>query len=314
MNYVFFDIECANCLNGEGKMCSFGYVLADDRFNVIKKKDILMNPSAKFMLGNAKTGEGIKLAYPLFKFERQHTFPHYYKEIKNLLEDKNNLCFGFAVAQDVSYLSYSCRRYDLPVIDFSFFDIQKFEKLIHKRKDISGLDSLIEEYHLEAYTYHRSDDDALMTMEVFHSIIETENINVMDAINKYPSALNETERFLEEQETRKKQKLIKKKHLEKIHQFFDSPHQPFNMNLFNPKLYKKTFFIEYGLLYEEIDFFLKSKESMEAHGIIITRNPMEADVALIYDTIHKPMLPEMKSDVQYMDYETLKTELKRKGH
>jgi DNA polymerase III epsilon subunit-like protein len=314
MNYVFFDIECANCLNGEGKMCSFGYVLTDEKFRVIRKKDILMNPAAKFLLGNAKTGEGIKLAYPLYKFERQHTFPYYYNEIKNLLENPDNISFGFAVFQDVSYLSYTCRRYGLPIIRFSFFDIQKFEKLIHKRKDISGLDGLIEEYHLTSYTYHRSDDDALMTMEVFRSIVETHRLTVSTILEEYKTAYNDTDRLLAELEARKKQKIIKQQHIEKIHQFYEEPHHPFNMNLFNPKLYKKKFFIEYGLLYEEISFFMKDKENMESHGMVFTRNPMEADIALIYDHNHPPKLPSMKEDIQYMDFEELKTELKGKGH
>ena len=29
MNFVFYDVECANCYNGKGKLCSFGYVITD---------------------------------------------------------------------------------------------------------------------------------------------------------------------------------------------------------------------------------------------------------------------------------------------
>ena len=65
MNYVFFDIECANCIHGEGKICSFGFVKTDENFNVIQEHDLLRNPDAPFLLGNAKTGKGITLAYPL---------------------------------------------------------------------------------------------------------------------------------------------------------------------------------------------------------------------------------------------------------
>ena len=31
MKYVFFDIECANCFQGNGKICSFGYVITDEK-------------------------------------------------------------------------------------------------------------------------------------------------------------------------------------------------------------------------------------------------------------------------------------------
>ena len=47
-SYLFFDIECANCFGGVGKMCSFGYVLTDEDFNVIDSQDVAMNPEAEF--------------------------------------------------------------------------------------------------------------------------------------------------------------------------------------------------------------------------------------------------------------------------
>ena len=48
MEFLFFDVECANCFGGVGKMCSFGYVLVDSEFNVIETDDIVMNPEAPF--------------------------------------------------------------------------------------------------------------------------------------------------------------------------------------------------------------------------------------------------------------------------
>ena len=50
MEYLFFDIECANCDGGNGKICSFGYVLADSRLDVMEKRDIVINPKAPFKL------------------------------------------------------------------------------------------------------------------------------------------------------------------------------------------------------------------------------------------------------------------------
>ena len=35
--YLFFDCECANCFDGIGKICSLGYVLADDELNIIEE-------------------------------------------------------------------------------------------------------------------------------------------------------------------------------------------------------------------------------------------------------------------------------------
>ena len=48
MNYLFFDIECATCRGGKGKICEFGYLLTDDNFNEIKREEILINPNSPF--------------------------------------------------------------------------------------------------------------------------------------------------------------------------------------------------------------------------------------------------------------------------
>ena len=39
MKFVFFDIECANYINDMFTICTFGYTITDEKFNVIKKED-----------------------------------------------------------------------------------------------------------------------------------------------------------------------------------------------------------------------------------------------------------------------------------
>lgn len=294
MNYLFFDVECANCLNGEGKICSFGYVLTDDNFNVIKKKDILIDPAAKFLLGNAKSGEGISLAYPLFKFRNSHTFPHYYKEIKSLLTDTNNFCVGFAVTQDVSYISYSCKRYQLPIIEFNFFDVQKFEKIINSRNCPSGLDSLIRSYNLNELTYHRSDDDALMTMEVYKNLIKEKNISIEEIKNKFSSCFDTTSHFLKDKEKRRKQKLVQKLHHQKMYDFFYGEHKKFDINLYNPVISNKTFYIEAKIIADDIDYFYNNKNLIYSKGLCFTRNVEQADYIIVKDINKKTTYRKFK--------------------
>lgn len=313
MNLVFFDVECSNCINGEGKICSFGYVKTDENFSIIKKKDILVDPSAPFLLNNAQ-GDGIKLAYPIFRFQRAFTFPHYYKEIKNLLEDENNLCFGFAVSQDVSYLCYTCKRYGLDPIIFSFFDIQKMEMILKEKKDASALDSLIEEFHLESYTYHRSDDDALMTMEVFRELLKQYQFSIKKAFELFPQAINDTNHFLLESEARKKQKALHKKFLEKSQILFADPTVRFDINLYNPTLYKKVFYIDSELLTSEIDSFVKHKKAIDSHGAILTRNPKLAQIVLVKNKRKRIHMSELPKHVVYMSYDAFIKELNKKGN
>lgn len=44
MKYLFFDVECSNCFNGEGKLCEFGYVITDENFCVLRKDVLPMSP------------------------------------------------------------------------------------------------------------------------------------------------------------------------------------------------------------------------------------------------------------------------------
>ena len=44
MDYLFFDIESAHGNFSKGVMCSFGYVLCNDNFDIIQEDDILINP------------------------------------------------------------------------------------------------------------------------------------------------------------------------------------------------------------------------------------------------------------------------------
>lgn len=314
MFYVFFDVECANCLNGEGKMCSLGYVKTDEEFHVLKKKDILIDPNAPFLLGNAKTGQGIHLAYPLFRFKWAHTFPSYYQEIKRLLEDKDTICFGFAVNQDVSYISYTCQRYHLPLIDFKFFDIQSMEKQLNQRKNLSGLDHLVEEYQVQSFTYHRSDDDALMTMEVFKALLDRNQLTVEQVLKKYPQSINDTMTLVETIARRKRQKQAHATHAKKVSELMKNDGVKPNSNLYNPFFYEKTFFFDNVVLSEELDYLLHHKKEIYFRGAKITKNLKETQIVVLSQKDVKQLdYKKINPDIEYVEYSTFKKELSKRG-
>jgi hypothetical protein len=83
MKYLFFDIECANCFDGKAKICEFGYVLTDEKFNVLQEDTFQINPRSKFdKLGFKK--RGIKLAYPYEYYYNQPDFKCFYEKIKSV--------------------------------------------------------------------------------------------------------------------------------------------------------------------------------------------------------------------------------------
>lgn len=289
MNYVFFDIECANCLHGEGKICSFGFVKTDETFNVIKKKDILIDPDAPFLLGNAKTGNGIKLAYPLFRFRWSHTFPKYYEEIKALLTDKDTMAFGFAVNQDVSYISYTCKRYNLPQIIFDYYDIQLFEKELHHLHNPSGLDYLVEKYHQKTFTYHRSDDDAYMTMEVFKSLLKENSFTPKEVIAMYPDGLSNTNKLLKQLEEHKQLK-IKKENMKKREVVLIDYLNNLKPSLesFDSFFWKKKVYFSKLALDSNIAYMEKYKEVIGKKSIILVQSPLDADILVLADIKKTP--------------------------
>lgn len=162
---MFFDTECANCFNGAGKICSFGYVLTDTDFNVIEKADIVMNPAAPFDVKGFKI-RGLKLAYPFSHFEKQKKFPAFYERIRALLTKKGRLVVGHNTRSDASYLFSDTERYRLPPINFEYIDTQELVKSRYDRSTKLSLDELYAELcgSLENIHVHSSEDDAYMTM------------------------------------------------------------------------------------------------------------------------------------------------------
>ena len=126
MKYVFFDIECACVFKNTAKICAFGYVMTDEKFNVLQKEDILIDPKGKFHLTDRKGGEGLVLPYEYEDFKKHPAFPAEYARIKALLEDKEAVVLGHATMNDVNYLNLETRRYRLPSFRFDFYDTQFF--------------------------------------------------------------------------------------------------------------------------------------------------------------------------------------------
>ena len=101
MKFVFFDIECAGVHKTYAKICVFGYVVCDEKFNILEKEDILINPRGKFELTDRKGEKGITLPYEYSEFAKQPDFRAVYPRIKALLEDEEACVFGHAVLNDV---------------------------------------------------------------------------------------------------------------------------------------------------------------------------------------------------------------------
>ena len=170
MNLVFFDIECANVTKNAAKICAFGYVICDERFNIIKKEDILINPRGKFRLTDRKGDKGIVLPYSYEDFKHYPLFTEVYPYIKSLLEDENNLVFGHSTINDVKYLNLETKRFNLPSFRFRFSDSQLL--YMSYKTDFTrqfGLEYIAGALGVE-FTPHRAADDAYATMKIVEAM------------------------------------------------------------------------------------------------------------------------------------------------
>lgn len=176
--YLFFDIECANCFDNEGKICSFGYALCDKDFNVIENKDIIINPKAPFDPYLFRKNSTCHLAYTKSEFLAHEDFSFYYDEINSLLSKKGITVLGFGVDNDVDFISSECLRYGEKLIEFSSYDIHPF--LVNHFNEKGGLDFWKTYFKIdnEEIKMHRSSDDALSTLLVAKVFCENEKITL----------------------------------------------------------------------------------------------------------------------------------------
>ena len=220
MDYLFFDIECANCFHGQGKICSFGYVITDENFNIIEKNDILMNPHSRFHLFGNGNHSGIVLGYEEKTFRASPDFPKHYKKIRELLTKDDRLVFGFSVMSDAGYIKSECERFKKEIFDYTFYDIQRIYTDYKKLENTPSLIKCAHEYGvLESQDVHKSDDDSYFTMRVLKGLCEETCLSVKEIIEKYYLCKCECKKgvlgseFLRYKEELKSQKLTKMERL-----------------------------------------------------------------------------------------------------
>ena len=184
MKLVFFDIECACVHKTYAKICAFGYVVCYEKFNILEKEDILINPKGKFELTDRKGQKGLVLPYEYEDFKKYPSFPKVYDRIKALLEDSDSYVLGHAVLNDVKYLNLETRRFKLPSFNFTFSDSQLiFMTHVDDFSHQSGLEHIASELGVE-FTPHRAVDDAYATMKIIEAMCKAHNCTFTELIEK----------------------------------------------------------------------------------------------------------------------------------
>lgn len=188
MNYLFFDTECAY---GRGGICEFGYIITDENFNEIKADNLLINPHIKFDdYGHKKAG--IVFAYSKDEYYSAPDIMDRYQELKSLLQDENNVVIGYATDSDAKFLINDLDRFDLPFINFTFWDVLKMYRQIAHRETQLKLDILYQETDGADLMHHEALSDTKMTIEVLKKLLKDYNLSFSDVMQNFKETSGES--------------------------------------------------------------------------------------------------------------------------
>ncbi len=168
MKYLFFDIECANCFDNIGKICEFGYVLCNERFEVTDRKLFIIDPKSQFDWYVSKN----MLAFTPEEYKKAPDYKAYFDRIKALIEDGDTMIFGHTTDADIKYLNDEARRYGLPFFDCKFYDAKyMYDTYAVTPNGSVGVSGICEKLGIEPpKREHKSDDDAYATMQIVKEI------------------------------------------------------------------------------------------------------------------------------------------------
>ena len=183
MNYLFFDVECANNFDGVGKICEFGYVLTDENLNVIKQGIYLINPDAKFdWYVKCKI-----ISYSIKEYEKAPKYPQIYRmHIQELVELPDTLYVGHGVRDDIKYLNDEANRYNLPRFERQCIDSSQIYRRFYNLPQTKGLKAIVNELKIGDHKkLHNSEYDAKMTLGYVKRMCEESGLSFEQLIKKH---------------------------------------------------------------------------------------------------------------------------------
>ena len=191
MEYLFFDIECANCFDGVGKMCEFGYVVTDERLNVIEQDNIIINPETEFDKKGFAMSK-IKLSLPYKKYYKTAPFSKVYERIRELFV-RCEIAVGHNTFSDNQYLLDACRRYNLAPFNYEYMDTVKVARTLLNREKNLRLIELYNDFCIseKQSQRHSGIDDALMTKELAKFLLATNDTTISQLKKTNPEFFGE---------------------------------------------------------------------------------------------------------------------------
>lgn len=192
MQYLSFDIECC-----DGKhICEFGYVITDENFHIVKKECFTINPEKPFKLIGRDNRDDCILFFSEEVYYNSPTFPTFYDKIENLISMPKTIIVGHAMKSDAIFLRDACKRYKLSPLNFEFIDSQVlYKEFSGVHKDISLENAEIVLDLDKPQFHHKSDEDALLTIELVEKICKELNVKISELMALCPMACGISHNF-----------------------------------------------------------------------------------------------------------------------
>ncbi len=195
MKYLFFDLEFATSKNGICKICEFGYVVTDEKFNVIKRGNFIIDPYINRSEWDYRVARKI-LTSTIKEYESNPRFDEYYDEIFDLIQDSNYV-FGHTIDSDVKALNQDCQRYSLDSINFDFYDVKEIYKQYSEIKKARSVSNILIDLHIDGEdNAHDAETDAYNTMLILKNMLGNLEIDLEGLLELVPNAKDNTKDFV----------------------------------------------------------------------------------------------------------------------
>lgn len=192
MKFLFFDTECAKINRLNSYLCSFGYVLCDDKFNILEKEDILINPTQydDHIINDI-------IEYSKNDLASAPKFPFYYDKIKKLLSDKKTIVIGQTVYMDAKYINCSLKMYKLEPINYPFYDLSEIFRNMNGNMLVKSLEEEARMLGLDVSQgdRHTSLNDAYITYLCFKELCNNESLDGFSLLKKYKALKGESKDY-----------------------------------------------------------------------------------------------------------------------
>jgi DNA polymerase III epsilon subunit-like protein len=140
----------------------------------------------------------IDLAYTPVRFQYAPKFDAFYPALVSLLTDKDTVVFGYAVENDIGFLYSDCHRYQKPMPNFTFYDIQEIYRIYREWDRSPSLEDALKDLNVpfDSYAEHRSSDDAEMSMLLLKEMAQEIGQSAEELVKTYPTSGGSTPTFM----------------------------------------------------------------------------------------------------------------------